>query len=70
MNNTNPLRASREFVINPKQVIDAKAILVMNSVFRCLMITHSLAKLIEVKSKKAEERLEAIAAPYNPLDGE
>ena len=70
MNRTRPLSASNEFVANPKQVIDAKAIAVKKSVFRCRTITHNLAKWIDEKSKKAEDRVDALAAAYSPQDGE
>ena len=62
MNNTKPLNASNEFVINPKQVIEARAIAEKNSVLRCLTITHILAKCSDENSRKAEDKVDASAA--------
>lgn len=70
MNNTSPLTAINELVANPKQVIDDSVNAAMKSVFRCRTITHSLARWIDEKSKKAEDRVDAIAAPYSPRVGE
>ena len=69
-NSSKPLNIRDDSEMNPKQVIDAKQIVEISSILRCLMITHNLAKWIEANRRNAEERVEAIAAPYNPYFGE
>ena len=62
MNKTRPLRASNEFVANPKQVIDTKVTAAKKSIFRCRTISHNLAKWSDEKSRNAEVNVDAIAA--------
>ena len=62
MNKTRPLRASNEFVANPKQVIDTKVTAAKKSVFLCRTISHNLAKWSDEKSRNAEVNVDAMAA--------